>query len=187
MKDELAVQARSWSKTEGIALRALGAIALACLTILGAQVRIPLPFTPVPMTLQTFVVPLAGGFLGTFWGGASMLLYLVLGLTGLNVFAAASTGLGFFLAPTAGYLIGYFFAATLVGFTRDHFRSNGILLAALILSHIVIYSCGVLGLSWNAGMTGPEAFAKGVAPFLVGDTIKIAASYLVLLSARKLY
>ena len=186
MRDEATFRVDGWNKAEGIALKAFGAIAFACLTILSAQIRIPLPFTPVPMTLQTFVVPLAGGFLGTLWGGASMLLYLGLGIVGLNVFASASGGLEFFLAPTAGYLVGYFFAATLVGLARDLSRSNLLLLAALVLSHIVIFVCGVVGLVWNAGMSGAEAFTKGVAPFLVGDSIKITASFLVLLSYRKL-
>src|SRR5215471_15708351 len=112
--DQLVLKARTWSKSEKNLLYFSGAILFALLTVLSA-VRIPLPFTPVPMTLQTFVVPLAGGFLGAAWGFASMLLYLFLGLFGFASFAAASNGLAFFASPTAGYLLAYPLVAFLIG------------------------------------------------------------------------
>jgi len=184
--DEFTVKAEEWSKSESTLLKALGAAGFAFLTILSAQIRIPLPFTPIPMTLQTFVVPLSGGFLGAFWGGASMLLYLALGILGISVFAAAGTGVAFFLAPSAGYAIGFFFAAVLVGWVRDRFRSNRSLLLALILSHIVIFACGVLGLMINAQMNLHDSLTKGATPFLIGDSLKLVASFLVLVSYKQL-
>src|SRR2546427_3722173 len=84
--------------------KVIGTLAFTLLTIVSAHIRIPLPFTPVPMTLQTFVVPLAGGFLGAAFGSLSMALYLALGMIGLNVFASAAPGLSFYLSPTSGYL-----------------------------------------------------------------------------------
>jgi biotin transport system substrate-specific component len=178
--EEFTARSESWSKAEGGAFKLVGAAVFAFLTFLGAEVRIPLPFTPIPMTLQTFVVPLAGGFLGAVWGTASMILYLALGLFGLRVFAAAPAGIGFFSAPSAGYLLGYVFAAAIVGAAPKNRRL--LLLGSIILAHMVIFLCGILGLMWNARMGIAEAFAKGMAPFLIGDAIKIAASFLVLIS-----
>lgn len=160
----------------------VGTLAFTLLTIASAHIRIPLPFTPVPMTLQTFVVPLAGGFLGVAWGSLSMALYLALGMIGLNVFASAAPGMSFYLSPTAGYLIGYVFAAAIVGMFRN--SSKALLFLAVILSHIVIFVCGVFGLMWNLNLALPVAFAKGVAPFIVGDSLKIVASFLVLISVN---
>ena len=138
------------------------------------------------MTLQTLVVPLAGGFLGAAWGSASMLLYLIMGLLGLNVFAAASGGFGFFLAPTAGYLIGFLLAAAIVGRACD-LKGNGLLLfTALLLSHVVIFACGIGGLMMNANMSLQQAFVKGVSPFLIGDALKIVVSYSILFSYSRL-
>ena len=183
--EQIRLDLAAWNKAESTLLKATGCAVFAFLTIISAQIKISLlPLTPVPMTLQTFIVPLAGGFLGAFWGGASMLLYLALGLIGLNVFAAASPGLSLFLAPSAGYIVGYVFAAVIVGLV--HNRSTVSLFSGLILSNILILGFGVMGLMINAGMNPSEAFAKGVAPFLIGDSIKLAASFLVLLSYRQL-
>lgn len=180
--NEATIQSGSWSRTEVLIIKFLGTVAFAFLTILSAQVRIPLPFTPVPMTLQTFVAPLAGGFLGAGWGSASMLLYLALGLIGGPVFAQASGGLQFLYAPTAGFVIGMILAAAIVGLARDRKKNNVVLFAALVASHVVIFVCGTLGFMVNTGAGWNEAFAKAVAPFLVGDSLKIVASYLILIS-----
>ncbi len=177
---------QSWSRAEKILLKSFAAALFAFLTFLSAEVRIPLPFTPIPMTLQTFVVPLAGGFLGAAWGAGSMLLYMALGIAGLNVFAASSGGFGFFLAPSAGYVFGFVLSAMILGFVQYRTTKNSYLLAGLILSHFVILLCGFTGLMWNANMTAPVAFAKGVAPFLIGDVFKISASFVVLASYNRL-
>ena len=163
----------------------LGMWAFAFLTVLSAQVRIPLPFTPVPMTLQTFIVPLAGGFLGAGWGSASILLYVLLGLLGFPVFAGAATGSQMFVAPTAGFLVGFVAAAAIVGIARDRKFNNLQMLLALIVSHVVILAFGYAGFLITTNATPQEAFAKAVLPFLAGDVLKIAASYLVLFSYIK--
>jgi biotin transport system substrate-specific component len=178
------VLSAGWSRGERILLKSLGAAAFAMLTSLAAHVRIPLPFTPVPITLQTFIVPLAGGFLGSLWGAGSMLLYMVLGLIGLDVFGAASGGFGFLVSPTAGYVAGFVLAAAIVGWIRDNYKSSVILFGALILSHVVIFVCGVAGLMINANLSLQNAIIKGVLPFMVGDTLKIFASFFVLLSYK---
>jgi biotin transport system substrate-specific component len=180
--EQSVLRLEGWSASERIALKATGAAVFAFLTILSAQIRIPLPFTPIPMTLQTFVVPLAGAFLGATWGSVSMLLYLALGITGLNVFAAASPGLGFFLAPSAGYLVGFVLASAFVGLISDRTERPYHLFLALFFSHVIIFTCGVTGLTLNAGMDLQSALQKGLYPFLIGDVIKTAASFVVLLS-----
>jgi biotin transport system substrate-specific component len=184
--NEALVRIQSWSRAEKLLLKSFAAALFAFLTVLAAEVRIPLPFTPIPMTLQTFIAPLAGGFLGAIWGAGSMLLYMALGIAGLNVFAAASGGIDFFLAPSAGYVFGFVLSAFILGFVQNRTTNNSYTLIALIVSHVVIFTCGVAGLMWNAQMTASEAFAKGVAPFLIGDLFKISASFVVLASYNHL-
>jgi biotin transport system substrate-specific component len=137
------------------------------------------------MTLQTFVAPLAGAFLGLAWGALSMMAYLLLGILGLSVFAAAPSGIIFFAAPTAGYLFGFIASALILGYATQRNSSRWTLFIALLISHVSIFVFGVLGLMLNASMLPQEAFLKGVAPFLLGDVFKIAASYLLLLGFTK--
>ena len=96
-------------------VRASGILAFALLTALGAFVRIPLPFTPVPVTLQTFFVLAAGIYLGSRDAALSQLGYLAIGAVGLPVFAGGGAGFGHFLGVTGGYLIAFPIAAALVG------------------------------------------------------------------------
>lgn len=174
-----------WKFSDALFLKIAGSFAIILLTILSAQVRIPLPFTPVPMTLQTFVAPLAGAFLGPAWGAASMLIYLLLGIVGLSVFAAAPSGITFFAAPTAGYVFGFIASALILGYACQRNSSRFTLLIALLVSHLSIFLFGVLGLMLNADMLPQEALLKGVTPFLLGDVFKLAASYPLLLAFSK--
>lgn len=180
--EQSVVRVEGWSQSERITLKATGAAVFAFLTILSAQIRIPLPFTPIPMTLQTFVVPLAGAFLGAAWGSVSMMLYLALGIAGINVFSAASPGLAFFLSPSAGYVAGFMIAAAFVGGISDRTQRPYHLFFALFFSHVIIFTCGVTGLMLSAQMDLQTALQKGLYPFLIGDAIKTAASFVVLLS-----
>ena len=138
-----------------------------------AHIRIPLPFSPVPLTLQTAVVLLAGATLGAAGGAASQAAYILAGLAGLPVFAAGS---GALLGPTAGYIIGFIPAAALVGCaSRGGFRLAA-LLPAMIAATIIIYAAGVAGLMILTGMGLKAAVVAGVAPFLAGDTLKMIAA-----------
>ncbi|MCI0617514.1 biotin transporter BioY [bacterium] len=183
-RHEIPIPAASIDRTETFLLNLFGSIFFALLTVLSAQIRIPLPFTPIPMTLQTFVVPLAGGFLGLRWGIASMLMYLSFGLLDVNAFATASRGMPFVFAPSAGYLVGFVVAAAIMGWSRDHKFGNGALFTALVVANLMIFVCGMIGLMINVSMSALEAWYRGVAPFLPGGAIKLAASYLVLTSYR---
>jgi len=121
----------------------------ACLTALGAQIRIPLPV--VPVTGQVFFVLLTGGFLGGRLAAISMAEYLALGAAGLPVFAGGSGGLAAFLGPTAGYLLAFPVAAYLAGslIQRCRWRSWLATLAAMLIGVVVIWAGGVV---WLAGL-----------------------------------
>ena len=151
-----------------------------------AQVRIPLPFTPVPLTGQTFAVLLVGAVLGSRRGAASLLFYLILGSFGLPFFAGGASGLAYLMGPTGGYLVGFVAAASLVGLLAGRGldrRVPGALLAFLA-GEIVIYLFGVAWLSVFLGIQ--RAIAVGLVPFLVGDAIKLVAAGLALPAAWKL-
>ena len=87
----------------------------AALTAAGAYIQIPIPFSPVPVTLQVFFVLLAGSMLKSKWGSLSMVVYTLLGVAGLPVFAGGSSGMGVLLGPTGGYIFGFILAAYLIG------------------------------------------------------------------------
>ncbi len=148
-----------------------------------AQVRIALPFTPVPITGQTFAVLLVGAVLGSRRGAASLLLYLIQGLLGLPVFAGGASSLAYLLGPTGGYLVGFVVAAGLVGLlaARGLDRRIPSALLAFLAGEAVIYLFGVTWLTVFLGIQ--RAIAAGLLPFLVGDAIKLAAAGLVLPAA----
>ena len=180
------VHSGTWSRTELLLLKLLGTAAFTLLAVLSAHVRIPLPYTPVPMTLQTLIAPLVGGFLGAAFGSISMLLYVALGLLGAPVFAHATGGWQFLYAPTAGFLIGMIGAAWIMGLAHDRRMGNAGLIAMLFASNVLLFACGYLGFMWATHAGPQEAFTKAVAPFLVGDALKLTASYLALVSYNQL-
>lgn len=143
------------------------------LTALAAQVVVP--FYPVPVTAQTFAVLLTGALLGSRLGALAMILYLAEGAAGLPFFQAGHGGLVYLItSPTAGYLFSYPAAAFVVGALaeRGWDRRYVSAVAAMTLGSILILACGW---AWLARIGGPAwAFGYGVAPFLIGDAIKIA-------------
>ena len=151
-----------------------------------AQVRIPLPFTPVPITGQTFAVLLVGAALGSRRGVASLMLYLVMGLIGLPVYAGGASGLATLIGPTGGYLLGFILAAALVGAlaARGMDRRIPSAFLAFLAGELIIYFCGVAWLSMFLGFQG--AILAGLLPFLVGDALKLVAAGLALPAAWKL-
>lgn len=158
-------------------------IAFSLLTALSAQFVIPLPWTPVPITGQTFAVLLTGMLLGSRLGALTMLAYLAQGALGLPFFRSGQGGLHYLLfSPTAGYLFSYPAAAFLTGWLAERGWDKHYLKAAvaLALGSMVIL---VSGWSWLALFYAPTpqaAWQMGVAPFLVGDVIKIALTAAVL-------
>lgn len=148
----------------------------ASMTAVGAYMVIPIG--PVPITLQVLFVFLAGAFLGARWGMASMLVYLLLGLSGLPVFAGGAAGLGVLLGPTGGYLIGFVAATYVIGFLVEHFPGKSIPYNSLyfLAGMVTIYIFGYLQLMYVASLSPTEAFVLGVAPFILFDAIKAIAA-----------
>ncbi len=140
---------------------------------LSAQVAIPLPFSPVPVTGQTFGVLLVASMLGRVRGLAAVLAYLAEGAAGLPVFAGMTAGPAVLLGPTGGYLMGFLPGAYLCGWLaeRGFDRTPVRTIASMILGNIAIFA---LGLPWLARFVGSSnAWALGFWPFLAGDVVKI--------------
>jgi biotin transport system substrate-specific component len=164
-------------------------IGAAALTALAAQWEIHLPFTPVPVTGQTFAVLLTGAALGMTLGAAGQAVYVVAGAIGLPVYAGGEGGWDTASAQgSAGYLIGFIFAAGFVGFMaeRRQDRTFPTMFTAFIAGSFIIYAFGVAGLMILLDMTFSEAVVAGVVPFVLGDIIKAAAAGLLLPGAWKL-
>lgn len=145
---------------------------------LAAQIAIPLPFTPVPLTLQTFAVLLAASALGTVRGVLSMALYALAGVAGIPWFAEGTSGLKM---PSFGYIIGFIAAAFVVGrlaeqgATRRFFRSAGL----MVVGSVIIYAIGMSWLKFSIGVPwfgADSAWAFGVQPFVIGDAVKLLAA-----------
>ena len=159
----------------------------ALLTALFAQFTIRLPFTPVPITGQTFAVLLSGAALGMWAGGASQLLYLVLG-TFMPFYADGASGAEVLFGATGGYLFGFVVAAALVGKLAERHHDRRVISAvtAFLTGSLIIYVFGVIGLMAAAEMDLFTALELGVAPFILGDVIKAYAAGLLLPAAWRL-
>src|SRR5918912_2181081 len=144
-------------------------VGFSLLTALAAQLAVPLPWTPVPITLQTFAVLLAGALLGSRLGPLAMIAYLIEGASGLPFFVAGGSGVGHLLfSPTSGYLLSYPAAAFVVGLLaeRGWDRRFVTAAAAMCLGSAVIL---LGGWAWLARFMSPvAAWNLGVMPFLVG-------------------
>jgi biotin transport system substrate-specific component len=147
----------------------------AALTAVGAYMA--LPIGPVPVVMQNLFVFLAGLILGGRWGLASVGIYLLAGAVGLPVFAGGTGGIGRFLGPTGGFLIGYLPAVFLIGWIAQNTgqRPAGDILA-MLCGTTVLYACGLVWLTLLTGLPWPKAFAVGMLPFLPGDALKIAVA-----------
>lgn len=140
---------------------------------LSAQVVVPLPFSPVPLSLQTFSVLLVGAVLGSRRGVASMALYLLAGVAGVPWFSQQQSGWAF---ASFGYVVGFVIAAYLVGRLAERGADRTVLrtVGLMVLGNLAIYAVGVPGLVLITGMDLGKALLVGVVPFLLGDALKIA-------------
>ncbi len=159
----------------GIVTDVLLVCAGALLVAAAAQVSIPLPFTPVPITGQTFAVVLVGASLGSLLGFASLLLYVALGVAGAPFYADGGSGWDVFMGATGGYLVGFMVAAAVTGFLaeRKWDRRFPSAVAAMLTGNVLIYACGLpwLAAELNTGLE--ETLELGLYPFIVGDLIKL--------------
>ena len=166
----------------------LAVSSFALLTAGAAQISIPLGFTPVPITGQTFAVLLAGGVLGSKLGAASQMFYVILGALGLPFYADGAGGWEVATGSTAGYLVGFVVASFLVGLMAERGQDRNLVtsLPAFIAGSIIIYTFGALWLAYKldipltAGATEASAVAYGVTPFIVGDILKAALAGVLL-------
>jgi biotin transport system substrate-specific component len=171
--------------------RALVVAALLCALLAAlAWVKIPLPFTPVPLTLQVFVVCLAALVLPPAEVAMAMGVYLLLGAAGVPVFSGGTGGLGVLLGPTGGYLLGFFVGAFLGSAARAGMLYVGRStlasdIAAVTLAILGIYSLGWVQLMLVARMTPAAAFVAGVAPFIIADVIKAGVAIAVARTLRR--
>lgn len=158
------------------------------ITIVFSYIAIPLPFSPVPITCQTMGVMLAGNLLTPKSAFLSMLLYLLLGIIGLPVFAGGSSGISSILGPTGGYLISWPIAAFLSAFflkkiTKKNFSS--LFIVNVILGVLFVYTIGVIQLSYVTKIKIIPAIISGALPFIPGDITKAALSATISLAIQK--
>jgi len=155
-------------------------------TALAARIAIPLPWSPVPITGQTFAVLLSGAVLGARRAFLAQLLYLVEGIVGLPVFAGGAAGLAVLAGPTAGYLLAFPLAAAATGALagRGWDRRFSTMMAAMLLGSTVIFAFGLAGLA--RFVPGERLIVTGLLPFLPGDVIKAALAAIALPSVWRL-
>ncbi len=154
----------------------LGVISFIALTTAGAYIRIPLPFTPVPITLQTFFVLIAGAILGKKLGTLSQAGYLMIGIFGLPVFTGGLYGFARLFGPTGGYLIGFVLAAALIGRLLEKEAPFIKIAAVMLLGLAVLFICGVFQLAFVLHISFSKAVMLGLLPFIPGDIIKLLAA-----------
>ncbi|MCC3144409.1 biotin transporter BioY [Halanaerobium sp. Z-7514] len=143
---------------------------MTALTAVGAYLIIPLPFSPVPITLQTFFVILSGRLLGKKYGALSQITYLLLGAAGLPIFSGGRGGLGVLAGPTGGFLISFITAAWIAGHYYNQEKKNFFIYAAAVLSNYIIGSTYFILIT---GTEIPAALSMTVIPFIPGDIFKI--------------
>jgi len=162
-------------------------VGFALFTALMAQISIPLGFTPVPITGQTFSVLLAGAALGWRAGATSMALYWLMGLA-LPFYAEGKQGWDVAAGSTGGYLVGFVVAAALVGYLAERRQDRSVVTAmpAFLAGSVVIY---IFGLTWLAHILDvgtAQAMEYGLAPFVIGDLVKVVLAGVALPLAWKL-
>ncbi|TXS29750.1 biotin transporter BioY [Streptomyces sp. ms191] len=168
-------------RTRDIALVVGGA----ALTGIAAQIAVPVPGSPVPVSGQTFAALLVGTALGARRGFLSLALYTLAGMAGMPWFAQASSG---WAMPSFGYILGMLLAGTVVGALARRGADRSVLRTAgtMALGSLVIYAVGVPYLAFATGMTLSQAIAAGLTPFLIGDALKAALAMGLLPTTWKL-
>jgi biotin transport system substrate-specific component len=174
---ESAQSLKSWAVEDVVVDRrarvTIGVVAFALATAFAAQIAVPVPLTPVPITLQTLFVILAGVVLGPRAGAAAMALYVGAGALGAPVFSNGGAGLPWLLGPTGGYLLAYPASAFVTGWVAGRGAGSLRVLAALSLGVLVQYAGGLAQLAALTGEPLGAVLAMGAIPFLMGDAVKI--------------
>jgi len=154
--------------------RVLAVTGFVILTALSAFVRIPLPFTPVPLTLQTFFVLLSGSLLGRRLGVFTQGIYILLGIAGFQIFTGTGSGGLYLFGPTGGYLAGFVLASFLAGgLFNSEKQAWPVVFLKLLLADLALLSCGMLWLKVSLSWPLSRAFLLGFLPFIPGDILKV--------------
>lgn len=154
-----------------------------CLIIIGAYISIPLPFTPIPFTLQLLFVLLSGIFLGPFYGSLSSIIYILLGVLGFPVFSGGNSGIGHLFGKTGGFLFGFVVAPFITG--QIYRLNKKLLFVSIILGIFVIHLLGVLYLSKVLSLNIFKAFIIGSLPFIPVDLVKGVLTYIISITLIK--
>lgn len=163
-------------KTKQMVLIAL----MTAVTCVLGPLSIPLPFSPVPISLTNFAIFLAIFVLGMKNGTISFIIYLLLGAVGVPVFSSFRGGLQVLAGPTGGYLIGFIFLALIMGFALDHFDRKLIpTIIGMIIGMVVCYAFGTVWLAKLLSLSFKEGLMMGVIPYLAGDVAKIIIAAIV--------
>ncbi|WP_312648525.1 biotin transporter BioY [Aminipila sp.] len=172
-----------YSKTTNFILCAI----FAAITGATAGIIIPLPFTPVPMTLATLAVMLAGGVLGSKYGSLSMIVYVLLGAFGAPVYHGYTGGFDKLIGPTGGYLIGYILTAFITGIIIEMINKKNNLYINVVAMSLGLSACYILGTLWFMFSTSTPlwtALVSCVFPFLIGDVLKIVIGAMLVTKLR---
>ncbi|MFM1826478.1 MAG: hypothetical protein RLZZ37_1113 [Actinomycetota bacterium] len=169
-----------WEKSRSSAYVQIGALTL--LTIISAQVVIPLPFTPVPLTLQTFAILFGAAAIGPYKSTIAQFLYLLIAAIGFPVLASDKGGVEALFGATTGYLIAFLVASFVVGYVAKQFSTRKFInvLVGFFIGTFLIYFFGATWLAFYTGNGLAYGISKGVIPFIFGDILKalLAASLL---------
>jgi biotin transport system substrate-specific component len=177
-----------WLTLRGIAYSAL----FAALVVVFGYVSIPLGFTPVPITLQTLAVMLAGAMLGGRYGFISMMLIVVLTALGFPLLGGKG-GLSALMGPTGGYVVMWPISALLVGWLVNKIRGNGlaayagVFVVMELFGSLLLYVSGVPWLAHSLGLSMEKALAGGFYPYIPGDMIKAVAATLITVTLRQVF
>lgn len=156
----------------------IGVIFFVLTTAFGAYIRIPIPGTPVPITLQTFFVVLSGAVLGKRLGLFSQASYVFLGAIGLPIFQGCGFGIAYVFGPTGGYLAGFIAASYLVGkmLEKGIFDRSYRIVMSFVAGNAVLYSFGIIWLMFFYKISLLNAVTIGLMPFLTVEAVKVSAA-----------
>lgn len=164
---------------------ALVGLMTAVICVLG-PLALNIPVSPVPISLGTLAIYFVVSVLGMKLGTISVIIYILLGLAGVPIFAGFTSGPGKLFGPTGGYIIGYIFMALICGFFVDHFgRKLPVYFLGMLLGTAVCYLLGTLWLGFQMNMSFPKALMAGVIPYIPGDLVKLIIAMVVGFQVRK--
>lgn len=160
---------------------------MAAILCVVAPIIIPLPFSPIPLSLATFIIYLLSVVIGAKKAVIAVIIYIIIGAVGVPVFSGYGAGLQKIVGPTGGYMLGYIACALASGYFADKFESKIYMYAiGMVLGTAICYTLGTLWMSYSTGMKFVEALFAGVIPFLIGDVIKIVVATIVGYKIRRI-